>query len=59
MKHSNLNKIKRQRNILQVKEHDKNPRKQATKKTSNKKKEEIGSRHKNELNNDRKDDPKF
>ena len=35
-KHSNLNKMKRQRNIQQVKEHDKCPPKQA-------KEEEIGS----------------
>ena len=49
MKHSNLNKIKRQRNILQVKKNDKNPQKQANKQITTTKKEEIGRRHKKEF----------
>ena len=49
-KHSNLNKMKRQRNIQQVKEHDKNPPKQI-------KEEEIGSLPEKDFN-DNKNDPK-
>ena len=41
-KHSNLNKMKRQRNIQQVKEHDKSPQNQT-------KKEEIGSLNEKEF----------
>ena len=41
-KHSNLNKMKRQRNIQQVKEHDKSPPNQT-------KEEEIGSLHEKEF----------
>ena len=41
-KHSNLNKMKRQRNIQQVKEHDKSP-------TNQTKEEEIGSLTENEF----------
>ena len=41
-KHSNLNKMKRQRNIQQVKEHDKCPPNQT-------KEEEIGSLHEKEF----------
>ena len=51
-KNSNLNKMKRQRNIQQVKEHDKSPLNQT-------KEEEIGSLWKSIQNNDSKNDPKF
>ena len=51
-KHSNLNKIKWQRNIQQIKEHDKCPPNQT-------KVEEIGSLPEKRIqNNDSKDDPK-
>ena len=51
LKHSNLNKMKRQTNIQQVKEHDKCPPKQT-------KKEEIEEIEKRIQNSDSTDDPK-
>ena len=52
LKHINLNKVKRQRNIQQIKEHDKCPLNQT-------KKEEIESLPEKELkNNNSKNDPK-
>ena len=51
-KHSNINKMKKQRNIQRVQEHDKNPPNQT-------KEEEIGSLPEKRIqNNDSKDDPK-
>jgi len=50
-KHSNLNKMKRQRHIQQVKEHDKCPLNQT-------KEEEIGSLPEKIQNNNSKYDPK-
>ena len=50
--HSKLNKMKRERNIQQVKKHDKTPPNQT-------KEEEIRSLCEKNQNNDSKDDPKI